>query len=197
MLWYPRTVSQIFLFSSNYVFVFCVYFQVHENITGKSGLFCPCSAGVLAISACFSKNWPWQTIWHFCEACPDKAPLKPGRARTMNYWLRNHLKNQGELPLVQAFYLAQSRAFLPPLPLCPSQPQESVAAGARPPRSQDLGQGGLSCFSNIIWILLWSVLASTWNETSCKHLRTVREPLTSHRSGTTAPLWLATFFWWP
>ena len=106
---------QIFLFSSSYVCVFYVYLQVHKNIIGKSGFFCLCSDGVIASCTRFSKNWHWQIISHFWEACPDKALQKSSRAKTMNYWLRNCLKIRVNCHLCKLFIWPG--AFLPSVSL--------------------------------------------------------------------------------
>lgn len=150
-------------------------------------------------------------IWHFWEACPDKAPLKSSRARTMNYRLRNCLKIRVNCHLLmQAFYPSMEHFFLPSLSLlhgCRNYwgtglQQQHGWWELGYPQSYGLGQGADSCFFIIISsitavILFWSALTCMWNKTNCKHLTAVMEPLTSHHSGTSSPLWLTAFFWWP
>lgn len=206
LLWQPRIVSQIFLFWSHYVCVFCIYFQVPRNAIGKRRLCCLCRDSVITNCARFSKNWHWQTVWHFREACPDKAPLQSSRATTMNYRLRNCLKIRVNCHLRKLFIWRG--AFFPSLPLPPSllAGRRAAAADGRwergYPQSYGLGQGHLSSFPIIInainvVILFWSALTSMWNESSWKYLAAVMEPLTSHHRGTRSPLWLTAFFWWP
>lgn len=182
------------------------------SAAGRSRLSCLCRGSVTANCAPLCTPWPWQAAWHFGEACPDTALPKSRELGPWTDW-ENAWKPRGTdtsasfssgVEHLESIYLPSSPSSpsFTAISITRAQGCSSSSKGDESLMAWDSGMFPISLILlmlNIITaeILFWSAPGLMRDQTNCKHLAAVMEPLSSHHCGTSSLVWLRAFSWWP